>query len=124
MAKHPAKARPGKDTRPGTLLTVQLEVDGAPRGRVAIGIPFVEEDRETWRCRYAVTGLSETFRRYCCGVDALQALTLTLEFMPTLLELTDEAKQGRLTWMGLGAPWGFSSRLHDLGRNPDPGTVP
>ncbi|WP_439597332.1 DUF6968 family protein [Falsiroseomonas sp.] len=124
MAQRPAKARPAKDTRPGSLLTVRLEVDGMPRGRVALGIPFVEEDRTTWRCRYAITGLSETHRRYCCGVDAVQALILTLDLIPVLLEATEEAKQGLLTRLGEGAPWGFGRGLHDLDREPDPGVVP
>lgn len=96
------------------MLTVWLDVDGAPTGQVRIGKPYPEPGGETWRCEYAISGLSEDFRRYVCGVDALQALVLTLELMPVLLEATREAQDGRLTWCEGGPPWGFPGRLYHL----------
>ncbi len=76
--------------------------------RVAIGRPF-EPDRypgEYW-CPYRIEGLGKDRVHRTIGVDSMQALTLTLELVGTLLYDSDEAKDGRLTWNGdldLGLP--------------------
>ena len=66
---------------------------------IVIGAPFAVGDKnnEFW-CPYQITGMGREKVKRAVGVDALQALTLTLYKISTDLFYSDEFQEGRLLW--------------------------
>jgi hypothetical protein len=84
-----------------------LLLDGAPTVVVRIGRPEMA-DGPTWICRYAIEGLSLVTPDHTYGVDALQALLMAVYSVRGFLAASQEAKSGRLSWLGDTGDFGFS----------------
>jgi hypothetical protein len=68
---------------------------------VKIGVPQrYPEGEEDYFCPYQILGIGDERVRYGSGIDALQALMLTLKMIGADLYTTPEAKSGALSWVG------------------------
>jgi hypothetical protein len=84
-----------------TLGTRTLELDGGRTVSVIIGVPQrYPEGAEDYFCPYQIVGIGDERVRCASGIDALQALTLTLKMIGADLYATPEAKNGTLSWVG------------------------
>src|SRR5579862_1455768 len=74
---------------------------------VRIGRPraWPEALHGDWMCTYQVMGLGDDKVRYVCGVDALQALLLTVHHLPVHLAARAKDEQGECRWLGSGDLW-------------------
>lgn len=84
-----------------------LILTGKPAVSIIIGKPEPFPDGNGCYCPYQILGLGDQQVRYAGGEDTLQALTLTLTKIGTVLYTSIEAKAGLLTWNGdrdLGFP--------------------
>lgn len=77
-------------------------LDLANRGpvTVTIGMPKQFLDSTDFYCPYQITGLAKERIGYAGGVDAVQALMLTLERIGAELCTLEEVKSGELSWQG------------------------
>lgn len=97
----------------GEVIATRVYEIERPDGGVAevtlsLGRPRPVPDEEDWFCPYRFAG--EGGARISCafGVDALQALVLALNMIAIELHASEEAKAGRMTWLGqsdLGLPF-------------------
>ena len=75
---------------------------------VIIGIPQRFPDGpDDYFCPFQIIGMGDEQVRYGAGVDAVQAVWLTLQMIGARLYTSPEAKSGALTWLGqsdLGFP--------------------
>ena len=85
-----------------------------------IGKPEKFPDADDYYCPYQIVGVGNERVRYAGGIDAVQALELTLKMIGTDLYTSGEAQSGALSWMGgskkgdLGFP--VPDGLRDLAR--------
>ena len=87
------------------IATRDLEFDGKPV-RVSIGMPRQNPGWPDFMCPYEISG-PLTNRVYCSiGIDAVQALQLVMNMIGADIDMSAEAKTGRLTWLG-GEKLGF-----------------
>lgn len=81
---------------------------------IEIGKPQSFPDGRDYYCPFQITGLRDKIISYAAGVDAVQALLLTLERIGILLKESDENRMGNLVWFGsdnLGFPLTDSSGM-------------
>ncbi|MGQ3357354.1 MAG: DUF6968 family protein [Phreatobacter sp.] len=86
------------------VLTLRTDTGDVP---VAVRLfqPIDEED--AWRCRYEI-GWPDALRESAAwGADALQALHLAMQKIAVDLYGSDAHREGRLSWPGQGAGYGF-----------------
>jgi len=68
---------------------------------VTLGAPQkYPESEDDYFCAYQIVGIGDGRVRYAIGIDALQALFLTLKKIGADLYTTPEAKSGALSWVG------------------------
>jgi hypothetical protein len=81
--------------------------DGHPVG-VIMGMPQRFPDgHDDYFCPFQIIGIGNDKVRYGVGVDAVQAVWLTLQMIGARLHTSSEAKSGALSWLGqsnLGFP--------------------
>ncbi len=86
----------------------ELEIEDGRPVLVQIGKPQRDPDvGGDFYCPFQMTGIGNEKIRYACGVDTVQALVLTLNMIAAELYTSDEARSGKLTWLGqrnLGIP--------------------
>lgn len=84
--------------RDGTPVVVNI---GKPR-------PFPDDPDPSYFCPYQITGLQARCDGHVGGVDAVQALELTLKLMGVLLAASEEGKRGDIRWLdGSAENYGF-----------------
>jgi hypothetical protein len=75
---------------------------------VIMGMPQQFPDgQDDYFCPFRIIGMGDEQIRYGVGVDALQAVWLTLQMIGARLYTSPEAKSGALSWLGqsnLGFP--------------------
>ena len=81
---------------------------------VSIRVPERKEDH--WICRYEIGWPEGKAKRWSGGVDAVQALELTLKMIGAEVNTHRHAKAGRLQWLEPGKGYGFpvSKNIRDL----------
>ena len=69
-----------------------------------------------WTCMFTIGWPDETFEMEVRGVDAFQALELTLRTIGVMLYTSEHHKAGKLVWLEAGDGYGFpvTSSLRDL----------
>jgi hypothetical protein len=97
-----------KLTTIGTVIA-ERTLDLSPRGNVIvrIGKPRKTRGFNDYFCPFEIRGLSQHWLSYIVGLDSMQSLELALKHIGALLYMSDEAKAGRLGWVGdndLGFP--------------------
>lgn len=78
-----------------------LERNGEPfQGIVQIHAPVLNDENGTssWRCAYRVSWPGFEHQHAMFGVDSYQALTLTLQIIPVIIETSDDLRSGRAVW--------------------------
>ena len=65
------------------------------------------EDGSAWGCRYEIAWPGGARQSAAWGADALQALHLAMQKIASELYASDHHRDGRLTWPGQGAGYGF-----------------
>jgi hypothetical protein len=65
---------------------------------VLVGKPQRLPDHEDYYCPYEIKGAGIDKVRYACGIDALQALLLTLSVLKVELEVLNKDLGGGLSW--------------------------
>jgi len=85
-----------------------LKLDQDKEVHVDLFEPELEPD-EAYICRYTVSGLSKPLTGSGMGIDAIQALFITLQLIGNRLYSMEEFKNKRLTWEGSldGSDLGF-----------------
>ncbi|HEX3653754.1 MAG TPA: hypothetical protein VHU18_13125 [Rhizomicrobium sp.] len=79
----------------------QLKLDKEQDVYVDIFCPIEEPGTDGhYSCAYCINGLSKTLASFGMGIDAVQALYITLQLIGNRLSSTEEFKSGRLTWVG------------------------
>jgi hypothetical protein len=82
---------------------------------------FVAEGE--WRCEYRIVGLTrEPITGRTSGVDAFQAIILTIKIVGTIIYTSEDAKSKALYWLEPGGGFGLllPSSVHNLYRGDDP----
>lgn len=83
-----------------------LTLTTAP-GDVPVSIFVPAEEGGAWQCRYEI-GWPDVLRESAAlGVDALQALHRAMQKIAVELYASDVHREGRLSWPGQGAGYGF-----------------
>ena len=94
-----------KVTNLGVIVATRaLSLAGKPRVTVVLGKPEPFPDHTGFYRPFRITGLGSDSIRYAGGEDAVQALTLTLRMIGSLLYTSSEAKTGLLTWDAAPTP--------------------
>ena len=84
-----------------------LTVSSGKPVTVFIGKPQRFPDgNDDYFCPFKIVGISNDSIRYAGGVDAIQALSLALQMIGSILYTSQEAKNGNLSWNGV-ADLGF-----------------
>lgn len=83
------------------LGTRELDISDGRKVSIVIGVP--QQDDGDYFCPYQITGIGDVRIGYAMGIDALQALQLTLKKIGTELYTSDEAQTGMLSWEGENA---------------------
>jgi hypothetical protein len=79
---------------------MDLSVPAGARAVVTIKQP--QRDGNDYRCEFHIVGLGDkAINSYGMGVDSMQALILTIQLIGALLYASDEAKHGRISWLGM-----------------------
>lgn len=96
--------------------TLKLGNENSTNVVIAIGTPQKFPDEQDYYCPYQITGLADEKVNWCGGIDAIQALLLTLEQIGYSLKNSEEYKKGYLSWHGsdsgnLGFPHHDSSGM-------------
>lgn len=87
------------------VLTLRTEAGEVP---VPVTIHGPEEGTDGgWLCRYEIGWPDELRVSVAGGVDALQAVHLTMQKIAIELYTSDEHREGRLSWSGQGGGYGF-----------------
>ena len=85
----------------GTVIAFrELSLRGVNAVTVKIGKPEKFPDGDDYYCPYQIEGIGDGRVRYAGGVDAVQALELTLNRVGAELHASSEAKSGTLNWVG------------------------
>jgi hypothetical protein len=58
------------------------------------------DGHEDYFCPFQITGIGDEKVRYGAGIDAFQAVYLTLQMIGAILYTMPEAKSGALSWLG------------------------
>jgi hypothetical protein len=93
----------------------QLTLDGSATVTVELLAPTPSDQSDDFRCGYRIDGLGASKVRYAYGVDSMQALLLAMQSIAAHLYTSEEAKTGRLQWLGMsnfGLP--FADAIADL----------
>ncbi len=72
---------------------------------VSLFVPV--EDELGWKCRYNIGWPGKIRSSAVWGIDALQAIHLAMQKIASDLYASRYHKQGRLSWPGQGAGYGF-----------------
>ena len=81
----------------GTEIGVRvLKLSDGQSVTVRIGVP--QEDGRDYFCPYQIIGIGKEDVSYAMGVDALQALQLTLKKIGVTLYASNQARSGSLKW--------------------------
>ncbi len=75
-----------------------LEISDGRKVTITIGIP--QKHGDDFLCPYKIVGIGEERVQHAIGIDALQALQLTLKKIGADLYTSDEARAGMLSWEG------------------------
>lgn len=86
--------------------TLKLETPAGTRG---IGIKLYAPVREDgdWSCTYEIMWPDAAEKRKMYGLDAMQAVNLTLQMLGTTLYASEAHKSGKLYWEKPGGGYGF-----------------
>ena len=68
--------------------------------RVELERPIETAGHQDFCCRFRIAGLGPDFSSHACGIDAVQALMLTIAKIEAILRSSHEFQDGRLTWLG------------------------
>ncbi len=90
------------------MVTRVLEVDGELNFLIEVGKPWVENDGARF-CPFRLAGPATRYLGRAGGVDGMQALLNALYTLDVKTETAIENKEGRLTWCGDSAHFGFPS---------------
>ena len=84
------------------VLTRELDLRNGGKVDVYVWKPFEEphDHGSAYKCLYKITGLTKVVARYCYGVDAVQAMMLTLQIIGVYLYTSEEYEAGDLTFAG------------------------
>jgi hypothetical protein len=74
---------------------------------VSIGKPEPAPDRGNFSCEYQITGIGRNKAERIYGLDAFQAIQLTLGFISTMLNHYRQEASGRIYWQEPGDDMGF-----------------
>jgi hypothetical protein len=95
-------------TSTGFIAQRTLNLAGPDAQPVIVAIGHPAPDGGNYSCAFQIRGLDgETIEACGMGVDGMQALLLTLKIIGATLYTSQDAKAGRLTWLGstnLGFP--------------------
>jgi hypothetical protein len=86
------------------VLTLRTHTGDVP---VPVSLFVPAEDGGAWRCGYEIGWPGEPRQSAAWGVDALQALHLAMQKIAFDLYASDHHREGRLSWPGQGAGYGF-----------------
>lgn len=78
----------------------ELEVSDGRTVRVRIGKPQPFPEGHSFYCPFQIAGLGKEIIIRAGGVDTFQALILALQMIGATLYTSDEARAGKLTWLG------------------------
>ncbi len=67
--------------------------------KVRIGRPVVGDGPDEWRCPYQIEGMGRVKTLAMSGVDAIQALLLTLQVILPELDHIAKREQGIFSWL-------------------------
>jgi hypothetical protein len=82
------------------IATRELSLLAGKKVTVLIGKPEKFSGAEDYYCPYQILGLGSERVRYAGGIDAVQALELTLKMIGTDLYTSQEAQGNELSWNG------------------------
>ena len=86
----------------GTVIaTRELHIEGSAKVRITIGTPREFPEGDNFFCPFQILGIGNETVRYAGGVDAVQALVLSLQAIGAYLYTSAEFKAGRLTYLGM-----------------------
>ena len=95
----------------GTVIaTRELDLKDADGDRpviVRIGMPQPTDDEHDYYCPFEIDGLGDRTVRRAIGIDAVQALQLAIMMIGSILTASDEATDGRLSWLNMQGDFGF-----------------
>lgn len=94
----------------------QFEVDGAKDIWAYFWAPYQRDERE-FVCDYVIVGLGELVALYNIGVDGLDAILGATDQVRGILESSEFALEGRISWWGFTESYG----LYDFRRLMPPG---
>jgi hypothetical protein len=84
----------------------QLHDDGPPTELVVLlGKPKQTPGYEDYYCPYQINGAGDRKVWYSCGIDAFQALQLTIRSIGVELEVLNKRLGGKLRWEGDDKGW-------------------
>lgn len=85
----------------GTVIaTREFDLLGGRKVTVLIGKPERFPGEDDYYCPYQIVGIGSGRIRYAGGIDAVQALELTLKMVGTDLYTSSEAQAKELSWSG------------------------
>jgi hypothetical protein len=84
---------------------------------VRIGKPEPSPDRDCFSCEFQISCLGDGEAKRIYGVDAFQALQLTLRFISTMLNHYREEAKGRIYWQEPGDDMGFAAPVSVVSGN-------
>jgi hypothetical protein len=95
--------------------TLTLRGSGGERS-IEVRIFSPEREAIDWRCRFEVDWPEGTLEQWAVGIDAVQALELTLRMIGALVYASDHHASGALMWLEPGKGYGFpvSNNIRDL----------
>lgn len=86
--------------------TLHIAEHGSLR-EVAVHLHAPEANGTDWICRYEIDWPNAPREGFAAGIDAVQALHLTLQRIGTELYLSPHHASGALRWVGPGEGYGF-----------------
>ena len=87
--------------------TLQYTTDSGIHLQIPIQLFAPEHTGHDWRCRYVIGWPNGKEESAAYGVDAMQALILTLQMIGARLYFSDYHKTGRLSFETPGSGYGF-----------------
>lgn len=108
-----------RDLQP--IIASRVLIKGDREVRVDIGQPRKEADQSDYLCPYRIAGIGDERIRYAVGIDAVQALLLTMKKIGADLYTSAEMRGRDLVWVGGSEPGDLGFPVPDVLRDLAPG---
>lgn len=89
---------------------------------VQIGRPIREpsaKKNDPWACPFRIQGFQSDFESRVWGIDSMQALVIALDFVDKVLPLMNAGKEGKVEFLGPGAPLIYNDWPENMSQNMD-----